>query len=44
MDGKKAMEWRQKWWEQSATENWTFAFYHDIQSPTYFHKLSDKTF
>jgi glyoxylase-like metal-dependent hydrolase (beta-lactamase superfamily II) len=35
MDGKKAMEWRQQWWQQGANENWTFAFYHDIQYPTY---------
>jgi glyoxylase-like metal-dependent hydrolase (beta-lactamase superfamily II) len=42
MDGKKAMEWRQKWWELGATENWTFAFYHDIQSPTFLHKLPTK--
>jgi glyoxylase-like metal-dependent hydrolase (beta-lactamase superfamily II) len=35
MDGKAAMEWRQLWWEQGAMEQWTFAFYHDIQYPTF---------
>jgi len=35
-DGKKAMEWRQSWWEQGKSENWQFAFYHDIAHPTYF--------
>ena len=35
LDGKKSMEWRQMWWQQAAIENWTFAFYHDIQYPTY---------
>ena len=34
-DGKKAMEWRQNWWQQGANEKWTFAFYHDIQFPIY---------
>jgi glyoxylase-like metal-dependent hydrolase (beta-lactamase superfamily II) len=35
LDGKTAMQWRQLWWEQGATAQWTFAFYHDIQYPTY---------
>jgi glyoxylase-like metal-dependent hydrolase (beta-lactamase superfamily II) len=35
MDGKKAMEWRQMWWQEGLAANWTFAFYHDIQFPTY---------
>jgi glyoxylase-like metal-dependent hydrolase (beta-lactamase superfamily II) len=35
MDGKKAMDWRQQWWQEGFIENWTFAFYHDIQYPTY---------
>lgn len=35
MDGKKSMEWRQQWWEQGAKEKWNFAFYHDIQFPTF---------
>lgn len=30
-DGRKAMELRQKWWEQG--KNWTFLFYHDIKTP-----------
>jgi hypothetical protein len=36
-DGKKAMEWRQLWWNEGLTNNWTYAFYHDIQYPTYQH-------
>jgi glyoxylase-like metal-dependent hydrolase (beta-lactamase superfamily II) len=32
-DGKKAMEFRQIWWEQGKSEGWTFLFYHDIKSP-----------
>jgi glyoxylase-like metal-dependent hydrolase (beta-lactamase superfamily II) len=35
MDGKAAMEWRQKWWEQGQKEEWTFAFYHDITHPLF---------
>jgi glyoxylase-like metal-dependent hydrolase (beta-lactamase superfamily II) len=35
LDGKTSMEWRQIWWEQAAKEQWTFAFYHDIQYPTF---------
>jgi glyoxylase-like metal-dependent hydrolase (beta-lactamase superfamily II) len=35
LDGKRAMQWRQLWWEQGAAAQWTFAFYHDIQYPTY---------
>lgn len=35
LDGKKAMEWRQLWWEQGNENEWTFAFYHDISFPTY---------
>lgn len=34
-DGKKAMQWRQLWWDQGTREKWTFAFYHDIQYPKY---------
>ena len=34
-DGKKAMEWRQKWWELGKKESWQFAFYHDLGHPTY---------
>jgi glyoxylase-like metal-dependent hydrolase (beta-lactamase superfamily II) len=32
-DGRKCMELRHKWWQQGATEHWTFLFYHDINSP-----------
>ncbi|HTE26501.1 MBL fold metallo-hydrolase [Flavitalea sp.] len=32
-DGRKSMELRHKWWQQGATEHWTFLFYHDINSP-----------
>lgn len=35
MDGRKAMEWRKKWWEEAATDHRTFLFYHDIQTPLY---------
>ena len=35
MDGKLAMEWRQKWWEQGQEAGWQFAFYHDIKHPLY---------
>ncbi len=35
MDGKLAMEWRQKWWEQGQKEGWQFAFYHDIRHPLF---------
>lgn len=34
-DGKKCMELRQQWWEQSLKENWTFLFYHDIKIPSF---------
>jgi glyoxylase-like metal-dependent hydrolase (beta-lactamase superfamily II) len=34
-DGKKAMQLRQEWWERGEKEKWTFAFYHDINTPTY---------
>jgi glyoxylase-like metal-dependent hydrolase (beta-lactamase superfamily II) len=34
-DGKKAMQLRQEWWERGEIEKWTFAFYHDINTPTY---------
>lgn len=30
-NGRKAMELRQKWWEEG--KNWTFLFYHDIKTP-----------
>lgn len=30
-DGKKAMELRQKWWNEG--KDWTFLFYHDIKTP-----------
>ncbi len=36
-DGKKADSLREKWWEQSRTENWSLLFYHDVQSPVYSH-------
>ncbi len=34
-DGKKCMELRQQWWQQSQAEGWTFLFYHDIKTPVY---------
>lgn len=33
-DGKKAMEWREKWHEEGLGNDWTFLFYHDIKTPT----------
>jgi len=32
-DGRKCMELRHQWWQQGREENWTFLFYHDIQTP-----------
>src|SRR5690606_20310298 len=32
-DGRKAMELRQKWWEQGKQEGWKFLFYHDVKQP-----------
>jgi glyoxylase-like metal-dependent hydrolase (beta-lactamase superfamily II) len=34
-DGKKAMQLRQQWWQESKLRGWTFLFYHDIKTPTY---------
>lgn len=34
-NGKKAMELRQQWWEDSKEEAWKFLFYHDIKTPVY---------
>ncbi len=34
-DGEKAMELRQKWWQQGNEERWTFLFYHDIKNAVY---------
>jgi len=34
-DGKRAMEWRQAWWEQGAREGWQFLFYHDVRHPSW---------
>ncbi|TAF49624.1 MAG: MBL fold metallo-hydrolase, partial [Sphingobacteriia bacterium] len=34
-DGKKCMALRQSWWEKGQAENWTFLFYHDINSPAF---------
>jgi ribonuclease BN (tRNA processing enzyme) len=35
LEGKKALAYRQQWWEDGNKEGWTFAFYHDISQPTY---------
>ena len=35
LDGKKALEYRQRWWQEGNQEGWTFAFYHDISQPTF---------
>ncbi len=32
-DGKRAMEWRQIWWQQAKLEKWNILFYHDITTP-----------
>ncbi len=34
-DPDKAMQLRQKWWQQGNEEGWTFLFYHDIKTPMY---------
>ena len=33
-DGKKAASLRNEWWEAGNKANWTFLFYHDIQTPS----------
>ena len=35
LEGKKALEYRQQWWEDGNKEGWTFTFYHDISQPAY---------
>ncbi len=37
-DGKRAMELRQKWWQEG--DGWTFLFYHDIKTPFLKHSIS----
>lgn len=32
-DGTKSMQLRKSWWQEGVLNNWTFLFYHDIQSP-----------
>jgi glyoxylase-like metal-dependent hydrolase (beta-lactamase superfamily II) len=34
-DPERALELRQKWWEEGNREGWTFLFYHDIKTPVY---------
>lgn len=34
-NGKKAMELRQKWWEEGNRNGWKFLFYHDVSNPIY---------
>jgi glyoxylase-like metal-dependent hydrolase (beta-lactamase superfamily II) len=34
-DGKKSMELRKTWWQEGEKNNWTFLFYHDINSSVY---------
>ncbi|MDB5192311.1 MAG: hypothetical protein JWQ96_1874 [Segetibacter sp.] len=36
-DGKKSMQYRQKWWKQGSDEDWTFLFYHDVKTPVWPH-------
>jgi glyoxylase-like metal-dependent hydrolase (beta-lactamase superfamily II) len=33
LDGRKAMELRQQWWQKGRKEGWVFLFYHDIKTP-----------
>ena len=35
LDGRKAMELRQKWWELGEKERWSFLFYHDVKNPVW---------
>lgn len=35
-DGKKCMQLRQQWWQEGASEKWTFLFYHDIKTPVFY--------
>ena len=32
-DGRKAADWRKKWWAQGQEEHWEFLFYHDYKRP-----------
>ncbi len=32
-NGKRAMELRSQWWQQSSEENWILLFYHDVKIP-----------
>ncbi len=32
-DGKKAMQFREKWGEEGAVAGWQFLFYHDVKTP-----------
>jgi len=34
-DGRKAMQLRQKWWEEGEKEKWNFLFYHDVKNPVF---------
>ncbi len=34
-DGKKAMAYRQEWWQRGQQDGWTFLFYHDVQTPVF---------
>jgi glyoxylase-like metal-dependent hydrolase (beta-lactamase superfamily II) len=33
VDGKKAMQFRERWAEEGAREGWRFLFYHDVGTP-----------
>ena len=39
-DGTKSMTLRNAWWQKGKMDNWTFLFYHDIQTPTFSDCLS----
>lgn len=34
-DGNKSMNLRNSWWQKGNADNWTYLFYHDIQTPTF---------
>lgn len=34
-DGRKSIEWREKWWTEGREEGWQFLFYHDIKTPIF---------
>lgn len=41
LNGRKAMQLRQQWWEQGNREQWSFLFYHDISTPVFKSQLQE---